>query len=82
MRTETPPTSLSQRADNGDDDDEREHEATPRPRPSEPAHVAGLQRSRSDDKRQAIRMALDIITAVSKGLHVPNSRHGNSQRVM
>lgn len=44
------------------------------------SHVANLQQSRADDKRQAIRMALDIITAVSKGLYVPESRRSNGHR--
>jgi hypothetical protein len=70
-RTTTPPTSVSQRAADPDEDPggEQRERASP--------HVAYLQRSRSDDKRQAIRMALDIITAVSKGLHVPSSKRRN-----
>ena len=67
-RTTTPPTSVSQRAA---DPDEEPEQRTRSP------HVAYLQRSRSDDKRQAIRMALDIITAVSKGLYVPSSKRRN-----
>lgn len=69
-RTTTPPTSVSQRAADPDE------EPDPEQRTRSP-HVAYMQRSRSDDKRQAVRMALDIITAVSKGLYVPNPKRRN-----
>ena len=90
--TVTPPTSVSQRnADsNGDADDEAGSGATvpvastatvrrhdPGETTSTRPHVVSQQQSRADDKRQAIRMALDIITAVSKGLYVPESRRNN-----
>ena len=85
LRISTPPTSVSVRNGSGDADANANvgveaamparHEVRERPQ-----HVASLQHSREDDKRQAIRMALDIITAVSKGLHVPSSRSRNDHQ--
>jgi hypothetical protein len=79
LRISTPPTSVSARNGSGDADADANVGAeaamvADQAVRARPRHVASLQQSRAEDKRQAIRMALDIITAVSKGLYVPNSR--------
>ena len=46
--------------------------------PSSPVKRDGSVRTHAQERRDAILKALAIISSVSRGLYVPDPRHGNS----